>query len=169
MDTYYEWDLHQQFQKHWKQANEWGMMKWQTWSQTLRSSEKWMGRMEWRTACKSAGGTGRLTSSWSCIRSWCWRPEACRCKMNLHPRVWWHSHQGEFVWKHQRNIFRCHINGPHKIPTRHVLCLSGDFLVVQHIELNKLIPEIWKLSETQFQFMQSFWFCYRKYAFCQLN
>lgn len=110
----------------WKQANGWGMMKWHTWSQTLRCSEKWMGRMEWRTVCKSAAGTGRLTSSWSCIQSWCWHPEACRCKRNLHPRVWWYSHRGGFVWKHQGNIFRHHINGHCQILTRPCFCLNNN-------------------------------------------
>lgn len=79
-------------------------MRWHTWSQTVRCSEKWMGWREWRTGCISAGGTDRLTSSWSCSPSLCWHPEACRCKTSLRPRVWWHNHRGAFAWK-QHAVF----------------------------------------------------------------
>lgn len=83
-------------------ANEWMMMRWHTWSQTVRCSEKWMGWREWRTRCKSAGATGRLTSSWSCSQSLCWRQEACHCKMSLHPQALLHSHLEAFAWKYRR-------------------------------------------------------------------
>lgn len=84
--------------------NEWVMMRWHTWSQTVRCSEKWMGWRGWRTGCKSAGATGRLTSSWSCSLSLCWRLEACHCKRNLHPQVSLHSHLGAFAWKYRRML-----------------------------------------------------------------
>lgn len=83
-------------------ANEWVMVRWHTWRQTVRGSEKWMGWRVWRMGCKSAGATGRLTSSWSCSPSLCLHPEACRCKKNLDLQVLWHSHLEAFAWKYRR-------------------------------------------------------------------
>ena len=113
-------------------ANEWVMMRWHTWSQTVRCSEKWMGWRGWRTGCKSAGATDRLTSSWSCSRNWCWHPEACRCKTSLRPQALWHSRLGAFAWTYRRMFLEKreqHITG--KIQPRfvslHVWCWTNHF------------------------------------------
>lgn len=77
-------------------------VRWHTWSQKVSGSEKWIGWREWRTGCKSAGATGRLTSSWSCSPSLCLHQEVCHYKMNLHAQVLWHSHLEAFAWKYKR-------------------------------------------------------------------
>lgn len=65
-----------------------------TWSRTVRCFGWWKG---WR--CRSAGETGKQTSSWSCCLSWSWRPVARHCRTSRRRPASSRNHLVAFVWR----------------------------------------------------------------------